>query len=86
MVLRSAKCAPGSSRCAATMGLLTEACVAIDGSKFKAREQPRQELYARENGPAPGADQGERRAVSAAARHCRPAGAVGGASRPRRAA
>ena len=42
-------------------------------------EQPRQELHARQDGAAHGADRGERRALSAAARHRRPAGAVRGA-------
>ena len=36
MGLRSARCAPSSSRCAATSVVLTKASVAIDGSKFKA--------------------------------------------------
>ena len=36
MGLRSARCAPSSSRCAATWVCSTKASVAIDGSKFKA--------------------------------------------------
>ena len=44
------------------MGLLAKASVAIDGSKFKA--EPRQELHARQDGAADGADRGERRALS----------------------
>ena len=39
-------------------------------------EQPRQELHPRQDGAAHGADRGERGALSAATRHCRPAGAV----------
>src|ERR1700716_1457524 len=41
--------------------------------------QPRQELHARQDGAAHGADRGECRALSAAARYRRPAGAVRGA-------
>ena len=62
-----------------TMGLFTEASVAIDGSKFKAvnnrdRNFTRAKM-ARRRGP----DRGERRALPAAARHRRPAGALRGA-------
>src|ERR1700758_459795 len=42
-------------------------------------EQPGQELHPRQDGSAHGANRGERRALPAAARHCRPAGALGGA-------
>jgi hypothetical protein len=35
------------------MGLLTKASVAIDGSKFKAANKPRQEFHAREDGAPP---------------------------------
>ena len=42
------------------MGLLTQASVAIDGSKFKAVNN----LHARQDGAAHGADRGERRALS----------------------
>ena len=45
------------------MGLLTQPSVAIDGSKFKASEQPRQELHPREDGAAHCADRGERRTI-----------------------
>ena len=38
------------------MGLLTEASVVIDGSKFQGGEQPRQELHTRQDGPAHGSD------------------------------
>src|SRR6516225_1855413 len=58
------------------MGLLTQASVAIDGSKFKAVKQPRQELYPREGGAAPGPIAGERCALSCAARHSRSAAAI----------
>src|SRR5215472_272375 len=61
-----------------TMDLLTEASVAIDGSKFKA-EQPRQEFHPHQDGSTDGANRGERCALFAAARHRRPARAVGGA-------
>jgi transposase len=56
-------CAQFIALCRA-MGLLTQASVAIDGSKFKAVKQPRQELHARQDGAAHGADRGERRALS----------------------
>ena len=45
------------------MGLLTQAKVAIDGS-VQGSEQPRQELHARQDGAAHGADRGEHRALS----------------------
>ena len=48
------------------MGLLTEACVAIDGSKFKAVNNRDKNFTQRQDGPTHGADQGERRALSAA--------------------
>jgi transposase len=46
------------------IGLLTHPSVAIDGSKFKAVEQPRQEFHARQDGATDGADRGECRALS----------------------
>src|SRR5207248_395408 len=46
------------------MGLLTQVSVAIDGSKFKSGQQPRQELYPREDGAPPCTDRSERGAVS----------------------
>ena len=53
-----------SRHCAARWACSTQASVAIDGSKFKAgSEQPRQELHARQDGAAHGADRGERRAA-----------------------
>ena len=45
--------------------LFTEACVAIDGSKFQGGQHPRQELHAGEDEAAVGADRGECRAISA---------------------
>ena len=42
-------------------------------------EQPRPQLHARQDGAAAGPDRGERRALPAAARHRRPAGALRGA-------
>ena len=39
-----------------SLGLFTDASVAIDGSKFKASKQPGQELYPGEDGAAAGAD------------------------------
>ena len=47
--------------------------------QVQGREQPRQELHAREGGAAAGAAGGERRALPEPARHGRPAGADGGA-------
>ena len=48
------------------MGLLAEASVAIDGSKFKAVNNRDKNFTQGEDGAAPGADRGERRALSAA--------------------
>ena len=63
------------------MGLLMNASVAIDGSKFKALKQSRSELHAGEGGTAPGTARTERRALSEPAGHRRPARAVRGARR-----
>ena len=61
-----------------TMGLLTEACVAIDGSKFKAVNN-RDKNFTRAKMDRRMAQIKESvAALSAAARHCRPAGAVRG--------
>ena len=54
------------------IGLLAQPSVAIDGSKFKA-------VSNRDKNFTHGADRGERRALSAATRQRRPAGAVRGA-------
>ena len=62
-----------------TMGLLTQASVAIDGSKFKAVNNRDRNFTRAKMERRHGADRGERRALSAAARHRRPAGAVRGA-------
>ena len=62
------------------MGLLTTASVAIDGSKFKGHQYPRQKLHAREDGATPRTIGEECSALSCAARHGRLAGAIGRAS------
>ena len=49
------------------MGLLTNASVAIDGSKFKGRQYPRQELHAWEGGATPRPIGEERSALPCAA-------------------
>jgi hypothetical protein len=61
------------------MGLLSTASVAIDGSKFKSREQPGQEFHERENRAAAQAIGRECIAVSESARHGRSTGSVGDA-------
>src|SRR6476620_179639 len=58
------------------MDLLTQASVAIDGSKFKAANT-RDKNFTREGGATPRPIGEERGALSCAARHGRPAGAVG---------
>ena len=61
------------------MGLFTQASVAIDGSKFKAVNNRDRNFTRGQDGTAHGADRGERRPLSATARHGRPAGAIRGA-------
>ena len=55
-----------------TLGLLTQASVAIDGRKFKAVNNRNKNYHTRQDGAAHGAIE-ERRALSAAARHRRTA-------------
>ena len=62
-----------------TMGLLTQASVAIDGSKFKAVNNRDKNFTRAKMERRMSADRGECRAVSAAARQRRPARAVRGA-------
>ena len=57
------------------MGLLAKASVAIDGSKFKAVNNRDKNFTRGEGGAAARAARGERGALSAPARHGRPAGA-----------
>ncbi len=54
--------------------LFTDAFVAIDGSKFKAVNNARQELQQGEDEAPPAADRREHRALSRADRECRPGG------------
>jgi hypothetical protein len=61
------------------MGLLTQAKRRDRWQQVQGGEQPGQELHARQDGAAPGADRGEHRALSSAARQRRSAGAVRGA-------
>jgi len=58
------------------MGLLTQASVAIDGSKLKAVNTRDKNFYEREGGATPRAIGEERGTLPCAARHCRPAGAI----------
>ena len=67
------------------MGLLTKACVAIDGSKFKAVNNRDKNFTRAKMERRRGAARGERRALSEPARHGRSAGAVARRSRPKTA-
>ena len=59
------------------MGLLTTASVRDRRQQVQGGQYPRQELHARQGGAAPRRIGEKCSAVSCAARHCRPAGAIG---------